>query len=53
MNNKELQQVKRELKLTVPEFAKYLNTPVGTVKHWLSGDRRIPGSVEKLIEVLR
>lgn len=46
MTNKQLNQIRLDLGLTINEFAKQLNTPVGTIKHWLDGSRRVPGIVE-------
>lgn len=54
MTNKQLNQIRLDLGLTISAFAEELNTPVGTLKHWLDGTRRVPGIVDvALVHIVR
>ena len=49
MTPEEFKQARRDLKMTQREMADHLGCSLGAVRHWEQGDRRIPGSVIKLI----
>jgi len=52
MTGQELQNIRKKLNLTIPNFAKLLNTPVGTVEHYLYNTRPIPGVVALVVQFI-
>jgi DNA-binding transcriptional regulator YiaG len=52
MTPDELRAVIRELELTQAEFAEKIGVSARAVRYWLSGQRRIPKTVELLVRTL-
>ena len=50
MNNLELTKIYRISELSQKEFCAKLQTPDRTLRHWLNGDRPIPGVVEPALK---
>ena len=53
MTSIDLENARISLKYGVADLATALETPVSTVRDWLSGRTRIPGSVKVAVELLQ
>ena len=52
MTPAELKAARSTLNLSQSELAEAIGQSVGAVRHWEQGDRKIPGAVAKLIEMM-
>ena len=53
MDGQELEEIRRELGLSIKELAELLNTPYRTVQNWLRNENRIPGIVDAMVDCLQ
>ena len=46
-----LREARKSLKMSQPEFAKLISTPVGTLRDWEQGRFPTPGAVKRLSKI--